>query len=121
MAKKKGAGEMTDGERQLIASRLVDKGLLPYYGGVLDPAALENLTEREREVFGEFFFEECVAADFTAPRLACRRDLLSAGRFDQMESWPLDRKIQSERRARAHTASANCLCRTMYCGQSRSI
>jgi hypothetical protein len=41
---------MTDGERQLIASRLVDKGLLPYDGGVFDPTALENLTEREREV-----------------------------------------------------------------------
>jgi hypothetical protein len=49
---------MTDGERQLIVSRLVNKGLLPYDGGVLDPATLENLTEREMEVFGEFFFEE---------------------------------------------------------------
>jgi hypothetical protein len=49
---------MTDGGRQLIASRLVDKGLPPYDGGVLDPTALENLTELEREVFGEFFFEE---------------------------------------------------------------
>ena len=36
---------MTDGERQLIASRLVDKGLPPYDGGVFDPTALENLTE----------------------------------------------------------------------------
>ena len=49
---------MTDGERQLIVSRLVDKGLLPHDDGVLDPATLEHLTEREMEVFREFFFEK---------------------------------------------------------------
>jgi hypothetical protein len=86
MAKKKGAGEMTDGERQLIVSRLVDKGLLPYDGGVLDPAALENLTEREREVFGEFFFEEVenIRADLEAFLKAARP---SVSKFEGLKFW----------------------------------
>ncbi len=53
---------MTNEERELIVSRLVDKGLLPYDGKRLDLAKLESLTDREREVFGEFVRDDAVNA-----------------------------------------------------------
>jgi hypothetical protein len=81
---------MTDGERQLIVTRLVDKGLLPYEGGVLDPAALENLTEREREVFGEFFFEEVgnIRADLEAFMRVAPQNV---SKFERLKFWLLAR------------------------------
>jgi hypothetical protein len=77
---------MTEGERQLIVSRLVDKGLLPYDGGVLDPAMLENLTEREMEVFGEFFFEEAanIRADMDG---LLRIATLDISKFERLKFW----------------------------------
>ncbi len=77
---------MTDGERQLIVSRLVDKGLLPYDGGVLDRATLKNLTEREMEVFGGFFFEkvENICADLEAFLEAAPS---SISRFERLKFW----------------------------------
>ena len=77
---------MTDGERQLIVSRLVDKGLLPYDGSVLDQATLENLTEREMEVFGEFFFEEAanIRADMDG---LLRIALLDMSKFERWKYW----------------------------------
>lgn len=77
---------MTDGERQMIVSRLVDKRLLPYDGGVLDPAALKNLTEREMEVFGEFFFEEAanIRADMDS---LLRIAMLDMSKFERLKFW----------------------------------
>jgi hypothetical protein len=77
---------MTDGERQLIVSRLVDKGLLPYDGGVLDSATLENLTEREMEVFGEFFFEKAanIRADLDG---LLRIATLDMSKLEKLKFW----------------------------------
>lgn len=44
---------MTDGERQLILRRLVDRDLLPWNSEKITPAAIKALSARERAVFVE--------------------------------------------------------------------
>lgn len=53
---------MTQGEGQLIVSRLVDKGLLPWDGREFDGAELEGLTEREIKVLRDIMFCEVESA-----------------------------------------------------------
>jgi hypothetical protein len=60
---------MTQGEGQLIASRLVDKGLIPWDGREFDPAELESLSERELKVLRDIMLCEVESARASANAL----------------------------------------------------
>jgi hypothetical protein len=75
-----GRREVTDAEWELTIARLTDKGLLPYNGSVLDVAALESLTEQEREVMTEIVQHEIVNA----------HSYLAMLEYDKRQQWPTE-------------------------------
>jgi hypothetical protein len=71
-------------------SRLVDKGLLPYDGEELDPAKLESLTDREREVFGEFVRDDSVKAYRDLPAIEFYGLRHAPLKFVRLRAWLSD-------------------------------